>query len=135
MNREKEISKIALLITLVSALFLTLSPPYFGALLPLIFIIPIYMAIHGVKAGKKSGMYISLGILPLALSVSVIWINYFLAVFKNLSQEFLNMSSQYHVSLLMAKFLTIGAFTLSFLLAALSIMAFIAIIKSRKSFK
>lgn len=135
MNREKEISKIALLITLVSALFLTLSPPYFGALLPLIFIIPIYMGIHGVKAGKKSGMYISLGILPLALSVSVVWINYFSAVFKNLSQEFLNMSSQYHVSLLVAKFLTIGAFILSFVLAALSIMTFIVIIKNRRIFK
>ncbi|MCY6353939.1 hypothetical protein [Clostridium sp. ZS2-4] len=135
MNREKEISKIALLITLVSALFLTLSPPYFGALLPLIFIIPIYMGIHGVKVGKKSGMYISLGILPLALSVSVIWIKYFFTVFKNLSQEFLNMSSQYHVSLLMAKFLTIGAVILSFLLATLSIVTFIVIIRSRKSFK
>lgn len=135
MNREKEISKIALLITLVSALFLTLSPPYFGALLPLIFVIPIYMAIHGVKAGKKSGIYISLGILPLALSVSVIWIKYFLAVFKNLSQEFLNMSSQYHISLFMAKFLIIGAFALSFLLATLSITTFIVIVKNRKSFK
>lgn len=135
MNREKEISKIALLITLVSALFLILSPPYFGALLPLIFIIPIYMGIHGVKVGKKSGMYISLGILPLALSVSVIWINYFLAVCKSLSQEFLSMSFQYNVPIFMAKFLIIGAFTLSFLLSILSITTFIIMIKSRRIFK
>ncbi|MCY6370444.1 hypothetical protein [Clostridium ganghwense] len=135
MSRGKQISKTSLLITLVSALFLALSPPYLGALLPLIFVIPIYMAIHGVKAGKKSGMYISLGILPLAFAVSVLWINYFLAVYKNLHGEFLSMSSQYHISLFAAKILILGAFTLSFILGILSIISFIFIMKNRKNFK
>lgn len=67
---------IAMWFTIVSGLFIALSPQYFGFIFPVIFILPIYMGIKALKGRRKAGLYLSLGIVPLSVSLCSIWLRY-----------------------------------------------------------
>ncbi|MCY6483637.1 hypothetical protein OW763_04630 [Clostridium aestuarii] len=135
LERAKKIKKIALLTTIMAALFLALSPQYFGALLPILFIVPIFMGIHGIKAGKKSGMYLGMGIIPISLAISVMWIRYFFSIFGNLYKELNNMSFIYNISISTSKFFLTASVLMSFALFTVCIAVFLEIIRNRSVFK
>jgi hypothetical protein len=132
---KENYTNIPLLFTIVSALFLALSPQFFGFILPVIFIIPIYMALNGIKHRKKSGYLIALGILPLALAVSMLWMKYFYSILGNMGEEFARMSAQFRVSAGTIQFLTIGCGILSLVLFGVSILTFMKLIKYKQYFK
>jgi hypothetical protein len=83
LTKEGEVKiayNIALWFTILGALFISLSPQYFGFVFSVIFIVPIYMAIKSLKNRRKSGLYLSLGIVPLSISLSSVWIRYIITV-------------------------------------------------------
>ncbi|MFD3157814.1 hypothetical protein ACFIJ5_13240 [Haloimpatiens sp. FM7330] len=126
---------IAFYFTILSALFLALSSQFLGFIFPIIFIIPIYMTLNGLKSYKKSGYLLALALLPIFLSLSVIWIKYFLSIVNNLNNEFVRLSTSFHISSTTAKFITIGSFSISIIMLALSIIVFLKLMKYRKSFQ
>ncbi|MEG0842812.1 MAG: hypothetical protein RSD22_03865 [Romboutsia sp.] len=57
-------------------LFLALSPQFYGFILPVLFFLPIYMGLKGVKKRSVSGFYMTMSVVPVALMTSFTWIRY-----------------------------------------------------------
>ena len=57
-------------------LFLALSPQFYGFILPVLFFLPIYMGLKGVKKRSISGFYMTMSVVPVALMTSFTWIRY-----------------------------------------------------------
>ncbi len=79
LTKEGEVKiayNVAMWFTVVSGLFIALSPQYFGFIFPVIFILPIYMGIKALKGRRKAGLYLCLGVVPLSVSLSSIWLRY-----------------------------------------------------------
>ncbi|CEI71661.1 MULTISPECIES: hypothetical protein [Romboutsia] len=59
-----------------SILFLALSPQFYGFILPVIFFLPIYMGLKGVKQRTMTGFYMTMSVVPVAIMTSFTWIRY-----------------------------------------------------------
>lgn len=57
-------------------LFLALSPQFYGFILPILFFIPIYIGLKGVKNRSISGFYLTMSVVPVAFMTSFTWIRY-----------------------------------------------------------
>ncbi|MGL4912427.1 MAG: hypothetical protein ACRC3Y_08345 [Romboutsia sp.] len=57
-------------------LFLALSPQFYGFILPILFFLPIYLGLKGVKNRSISGFYMTMSLVPVALMTSFTWIRY-----------------------------------------------------------
>ena len=57
-------------------LFLALTPQFFGFFLPILFFIPIYMGLKGVKQRTMTGFYMTMSVIPVAFMTAVTWIRY-----------------------------------------------------------
>ena len=57
-------------------LFLALTPQFFGFFLPILFFIPIYIGLKGVKQRTKTGFYMTMSVIPVAFMTAVTWIRY-----------------------------------------------------------
>lgn len=63
-----------------SMLFLALTPQFFGFLLPMLFFIPIYIGLKGVKQRSMTGFYMTMSVIPVSFMTGVTWIRYGLNV-------------------------------------------------------
>lgn len=59
-----------------SILFLALSPQFYGFILPVLFFLPIYIGLKGVKKRSISGFYMTMTLVPVGLMTSFTWIRY-----------------------------------------------------------
>lgn len=57
-------------------LFLALTPQFFGFFLPILFFIPIYIGLKGVKQRTMTGFYMTMSVIPVAFITAVTWIRY-----------------------------------------------------------
>lgn len=57
-------------------LFLALTPQFFGFFLPILFFIPIYIGLKGVKQRTMTGFYMTMSVIPVAFMTTVTWIRY-----------------------------------------------------------
>lgn len=57
-------------------LFLALSPQFYGFILPILFFLPIYLGLKGVKNRSISGFYMTMSLIPVAVMTSLTWIRY-----------------------------------------------------------
>ena len=57
-------------------LFLALTPQVFGFFLPILFFIPIYIGLKGVKQRTMTGFYMTMSVIPVAFMTAVTWIRY-----------------------------------------------------------
>lgn len=70
---------------LCSILFLLLSPMFLTPIFPIIFIIPIILAMKGIKQRVKSGLWLGLLIAPVSFMTSIMWMRYGLQVLGDFS--------------------------------------------------
>lgn len=126
---------ITLYFTIMSALFIALTPQFMGFILPILFIVPIFMGLNGIKHRKRSGFYLGLGVVPLTWTVSVTWMKYFISISGNLSSEFTRISNQYHINPQIAQFITLFFFLLSLVMFCLSLVVFVKLLKNKNIFK
>lgn len=131
---QKKAYNICLQFTLLSACLIALSPQFFGPILAIVFILPIYMAIKGIKNRRKSGYLIAMGIIPIALGVSMLWIRYFIYIIPNLNEEMLKLSSNIGFSFGTIKVITVVCSILGIVSFILSITTFTSLIKNKKIF-
>lgn len=136
MNIDEAIAvkKITLYYTILCAFFLLLSSQFTGFILPLLFIIPIYMGLIGIKARRRSGYLIGMAIIPLAFSVSVLWIRYSISVFADRVNQIAKITADYGMSRTTAQVATISFFALSIVMLILAIMLFIKLRKHKELF-
>ncbi|MGL5692474.1 MAG: hypothetical protein ACRCXA_00230 [Peptostreptococcaceae bacterium] len=59
-----------------SILFLALSPQFYGFILPVLFFLPIYLGLKGVKSRSITGFYMTMSVVPVAIMTSFTWIRY-----------------------------------------------------------
>lgn len=57
-------------------LFLALTPQFYGFFLPILFFIPIYIGLKGVKQRTMTGFYMTMSVVPVAIMTAVTWIRY-----------------------------------------------------------
>ena len=57
-------------------LFLALTPQFFAFFLPILFFIPIYIGLKGVKQRTMTGFYMTMSVIPVAFMTAVTWIRY-----------------------------------------------------------
>lgn len=57
-------------------LFLALSPQFYGFILPVLFFIPIYLGLKGVKQRSMAGFYMTMSVIPMGIMTAVTWIRY-----------------------------------------------------------
>lgn len=136
MNVDESIAikKITLYFTILCALFLMLSSQFTGFILPLLFIIPIYMGLIGIKARRKSGYLIGMAIIPLAFAISVMWIRYSINVFGDMKNQIVKISTEYGMTVITAQIMTISFFLLSILMISLSVIVFIKLRRHKELF-
>lgn len=61
---------------LTAALFLALTPQFYGYMLPLLFLVPIILGVKGSKQRSINGFYMSMSIVPMGLMTGVTWVRY-----------------------------------------------------------
>lgn len=61
---------------LTAALFMALTPQFYGYMLPLLFLVPIILGVKGSKQRSINGFYMSMSIVPMGLMTGVTWIRY-----------------------------------------------------------
>ncbi|MCJ7690974.1 MAG: hypothetical protein MUO60_16900 [Clostridiaceae bacterium] len=128
------IKRITLYVTLLCALFLMLTPQFTGPIMPLLFILPIIMGLIGVKRGRKSGYLIALAIVPIAFSISVLWIRYSISIFADRANQMAKLSADYNISSTVAGAMTISFFLLSILMISLSVIVFVKLRRHKELF-
>lgn len=126
---------ITVYFTIMSALFIALTPQFMGFILPILFIVPIFMGLNGIKHRKRSGFYLGLGVVPLTWAVSATWLKYLMTISGNFGSEFTRISNQYHIAFGTAQFITIFFFLLSLTMLCLSLVVFVKLIKNKNIFK
>ncbi len=126
--------KITFYYTILSALFLMLSSQFTGFIMPLLFIIPIYMGLMGIKRRRKSGYLIGMAIVPLAFAISVLWIRYSMSIFADRVNQIAKMSAELSIPNTAAQVLTISFFILSIVMVSIAIMLFLNLRKHKELF-
>ena len=136
MNIEESIAlrKITFYFTILCALFLMLSSQFTGFLMPLLFILPIFMGLIGMKKRRKSGYLIAMAIVPLSFAIAVLWIRYSIRVFSDRANQIAQMSAQYNISATKAGAFTIVFFLLSILMIGLSVIVFVKLRRHKELF-
>jgi hypothetical protein len=127
--------KISLYFTILCALFVAMSPQFMGFILPLLFLLPIFMAISGLKHRKKSGYLVALGIVPLVLAISVMGMRYSLDSFGNMTAEITRMGTQFNISEGTAQGLIVACAIVSVAMVAMSGLLFFKLLKNKNIFK
>ena len=115
---------------LTCTLFFVLAPQYFSFILPLIFVIPIFMGLRGMKKRVLNGLMIGVSIVPMGVLVAVVWLRnalFFDTVVNNLVQ-------QYKLSVYFTQNLAVAFIAMSAVLLGSSIVLLVSSIKYRKMF-
>jgi hypothetical protein len=133
-DEELAIRKITFYYSILSALFLMLSSQFTGFIMPLVFIIPIYMGLMGIKRRRKSGYLIGMSIVPLAFAISVLWIRYSINAFAAGSSQIAKMSEDISISTTTALAITIVFFMLSLVMVIISVIMFVRLRRNKELF-
>ncbi len=119
-GKTQEVNKYHINFLFTSALFLALSPQYFGFILPAVFFVPMFLGMRGVKSRSINGLYMSLSVVPVALMTSFIWIRYGIYALSNYQEAVGQVVADTGRSLGMAKALVTGPPLLGLLLFVLA---------------
>ncbi|GAA0746639.1 hypothetical protein [Clostridium oceanicum] len=134
MKEAKIVREVAFYYALVSALFLGLSPQFLGYIFPILFLLPIYLGLTGIKNRKKVGYYVGMGMVPLASSVAILWIRYVYSIRGDFEGEFLAVADKFNISASTVRIITSISTVFSVVLLILAIIMFRKLTKNRKVF-
>lgn len=134
-NDAIALRKITFYFTILSALFLILSSQFTGFLLPLLFVLPIYMGLIGIKQRRKSGFLIGMAVVPIAFAIAILWIRYSIGVFTGGISEIAKISAQYNISATKAGAFTTIFFILSIAMVSVCVIFMVKLFKHKELFK
>lgn len=119
---------------LTCTLFFVLAPMYFSFILPLIFVLPIFLGLRGMKKRVLNGLMMGISIVPMGILVAVVWLrNAYLTM--GTFDVFVNgIAQQYKLSFELTKNLAVACIILSVVLIGSSLTLFVSSIKYRKMF-
>lgn len=132
----KPVADILKLYSLMAATFFVLSPQYFSFVLPLVFLLPVFLGFRGIRNRLFNGLLIALALVPMGILVSMVWIrNAFLTISTGTFGEFINgLAQSYNISYEFSRNLAIVFILMSVVLLVSSISFAVYSIKYRKMF-
>lgn len=133
-NNIKPLNLIMKSFLLTSALFFVLGPQYLGIVLPLIFVIPIFSGLRGMRKRVLNGLMMGVSIVPMGILVAIIWIRNVLLTMGNFAQFVAGIAQQYKLSIEFTQNLVIACVLMSVVLLVSSITLLVSAIKYRDMF-
>lgn len=117
-------------------LFFVLAPQYFSFIMPLIFVIPVFLGLRGMKKRVLNGLYMGIAIVPMAILVSAVWIrNAIITLSSGTFNDFISqLAASYGLSYEVTQSLSIVFIILSIILLASAITLIYNAMKHRKMF-
>lgn len=121
---------------LTSTLFFVLAPQYFSFILPLIFVLPIFMGLRGMKKRVLNGLLVGTAVVPMAILVSMVWIrNAILTITSGTFGDFVaQLAKSYGFSMQFTQNLAVACIAMSVVMLVSSIVLLYSAIKYRKMF-
>ncbi len=121
---------------LTAALFFVLAPQYFSFVLPIVFILPVFLGLRGIRKRVLNGLIMGTLVVPMAILVAMVWIrNAVLTISTGTFGDFINQLAQsYGFSFEFSKNLAIACIMLSIVMLASSITLLYNAIKHRSMF-
>ncbi|MEA4847619.1 MAG: hypothetical protein VB106_10345 [Clostridiaceae bacterium] len=121
---------------LTAMMFFVLSPQYFSFVLPLVFIIPVFMGYRGIKNRVFNGLLIGLAVVPMGILVAFVWIrNAILTLSTGTFADFISgLAQTYGVSFEFSRNLAMACIFMSVVLLASSISFVYFAVKHRNMF-
>lgn len=116
-----------------SMLFLALTPQFYGFMLPMLFFIPIYIGLKGVKDRSMNGFYMTMSVVPVALMTGVTWVRYGFSVIQDYDKA-LSQIVNSGINESLAKILVIGEPILGGLLVVFALTQLYRGIKNKDLF-
>lgn len=109
---------------LTCAIFFVLSPQYFSFILPLIFVLPIFLGLRGMRKRVLNGLIVGVAVVPMAILVAMVWIrNAILTLTSGTFDTFVNQLAQsYGFSVEFTQNVAIACILLSVVLLVSSIV-------------
>lgn len=133
-GQVKNIQPFYRLFLLCSILFMILSPMYLTPIFSIIFIIPIALAMKGVKQRIRSGYWLAMLIVPVSIMTAVMWVRNGVYVLGNFSQAVAQNMESSGMGQTFSTVLTVACPILGSVLMVLSILLLIQGYKVRKLF-
>jgi hypothetical protein len=119
---------------LTCTLFFVLGPQYFGFILPMIFVLPIYMGLKGMRTRVLNGLLMGLSVVPMGVLIGTVWLrNAYLSI-GNFDGFISGIAQQYNLSMQFTQNLAVACIIMSVVLMGSSITFFVSAIKYRKMF-
>jgi hypothetical protein len=121
---------------LTCALFFVLAPQYFSFVMPILFAVPIFLGLRGMRKRVLNGLYMGILVVPMAMLVAVVWIrNAVLTLTTGTFDDFIvQLSQSYGFSIEFTQNLAIACIGLSVVMLVSSIVLLHTAIKYRKMF-
>lgn len=119
---------------LTCTLFFVLGPQYFGFVLPLIFVVPIFMGLRGMRKRVLNGLMIGVSVVPMGILIAVIWLRNATLAMGNFGAFVGSIAQQYNLPLDMTQNLVIACIVMSVVLLGSSVTLLVSAIKYRKMF-
>jgi hypothetical protein len=121
---------------LTCVLFFVLAPQYFSFVLPIIFAVPIFLGLRGMRKRVLNGLYMGVAVVPMAILVSVVWIrNAILTLTSGTFGSFVaELAQSYGFSIEFTNNLAIACIIMSVVLFASAVTLLYSAIKYRKMF-
>lgn len=119
---------------LTCALFFVLGPQYLGFVMPLIFVVPIFMGMRGMRKRVMNGLMMGVSVVPMGVLVATIWLKSAYLSMGNFGAFVAGIAQQYNLSMEFTQNLVIACIILSVVLLGSSITLLVSAIKYRKMF-
>ena len=119
---------------LTCTLFFVLGPQYFGFILPMIFVLPIYMGLKGMRTRTLNGLMMGMSVVPMGVLIATIWLRNAYLAMGNFDAFLSGIAQQYNLSMQFTQNLAIACIVMSVVLLGSSITMFVSAIKYRKMF-
>jgi hypothetical protein len=136
-NNIKPLNTVLKSFLLTATLFFVLSPQYFSYVLPIVFILPTFLGVRGMKKRTFGGLVIGALLLPMSLMVSVVWLKNATLVYTGtgIDAYIAQLASSYGIeSLEFAKNMFNAMIMLSLVMFGSSIYSMYTMFKYRKMF-
>lgn len=121
---------------MTGVLFFVLAPMYFSYILPLLFVLPVFLGLRGMKSRTLNGLMIGVSVVPMALMVATVWLkNAYLLITTNTYDSFVaGLAKQYNIAIETSNSLAISCIGLSCVLLVSSVLTVYNAYKYRKMF-
>jgi uncharacterized membrane protein (DUF485 family) len=119
---------------LTCTLFFVLGPQYFGFVLPMIFVLPIYMGLKGMRKRVLNGLMLGVSVVPMGILVATIWLRNAYLAMGNFDVFISGIAQQYNLPMQLTQNLAVACILMSVVLIGSSITLLVSAIKYRRMF-